>query len=99
MAQIRIWKSFFKGLAATCLSFWFIRLLMVLQTIQDRTGSQLISENDNYMEFLMVASQQMAGNDSVIVLMVLVVVRSKSVEELNLLPPMGTNLHPSHQWL
>jgi hypothetical protein len=78
MTQLRIWKKFFKGLAATCLSFWFIRLLMVLQTMQDMTGSQLKSEYDNYMEFLMVASQQMAGD--VIVLMVLVIVRSKSVE-------------------
>ena len=48
-------------------------------TGQDRI-TQLKSEYDNYMEFLMVASQQMAGNDSVIVLMVLVIVRSKSVE-------------------
>ncbi len=39
MTQIRIWKwYFFKGMAATCHFFWFIRLLVVLQTIQDRTG-------------------------------------------------------------
>ncbi len=54
-------------------------------TGQDRI-TRLKSEYDNYMEFLMVASQQMAGDDSVIVLMVLVIVRSKSVEVLNLLP-------------
>jgi hypothetical protein len=51
------------------------------------------------MEFLMVASQKLAGGDSVNVVVCWggCVLRSKSEEELNLLPTMGSNLHPSHQ--
>jgi hypothetical protein len=48
-----------------------------------------------YMEFLMVASKKLAGGgDSVnVVVCVGCVLRSKSVEELNLFPPMGSKLH------
>ncbi len=79
---------------------------MVLQAIQDRTGITAeicmnMCIDDNYMEFLTVVSQKLTGGDSVNVV-VCWLLGSKvkvSIEDLNPLPPMGSNLHPSHQRL
>jgi hypothetical protein len=54
--------TLFKGLAATCRSFWFIFVVLecIIQALQDRTGITCFYMN-TYMEFLMVASQKLAG--------------------------------------
>jgi hypothetical protein len=54
---------------------------MVLQTIQEY----------NYKEFLMIASQKRDGGDSVCCDVQVVASKVKVIEDLNRVPPMGSN--------
>jgi hypothetical protein len=74
----------------------FLKFLSVLQALQDRIGIRAVIGlriDDDYMDFLMVASQKLAGAiESMLWCIGGCFLRSKSVEGLNLLP---TGLEPS----
>ncbi len=78
--------------------------LLFRQYIQDRTAGITVvvwlRVDDDYMDFLTVASQKLARAIALMLWCVgCCVWRSKSVEGLSLLPTMGSNLHPSHRRL
>jgi hypothetical protein len=56
-----------------------------------------IHDEDSYNEFMISVREEPGTMATMGWCACVNVLRSKSVEELNLLPPMGSNLHPSHQ--
>jgi hypothetical protein len=95
--KLKVWRPHAALFGLFCSS------LAVLQPIQDRTGITAVigvRVDDDYMDFLIVASQKLAGViGSMLWCVGDCVLRSKSVEGISLFPKMGSNLHPSHQRL
>jgi hypothetical protein len=58
-----------------------------------------IHDEDSYNEFMIGVREESGTMATMVWCACGNVLRSKSVEELNLLTPMGPNLHPSHQRL